>query len=114
MPAGRYVVIDFKSGKKPADMTKKSIPENIQLNLYAMAVRELFGQLPERATLFYPGDNRLVDYLPTEESIAGFSTILENLLGRILAGEFPAQPEYRRCGWCPYSDLCGNQDREQE
>ncbi|MDO8841474.1 MAG: hypothetical protein Q7V06_04050, partial [Methanocalculus sp.] len=33
-----------------AGFTKKGIPENIQLNLYCLGVREIFGELPERAT----------------------------------------------------------------
>ena len=112
-PEGGYVVIDFKSGKKPSDITKKSIPESIQLNIYAMAIREMYGKLPERATLFYLADNNPVDYPPTDQTIAAFSTNLEALLGKILAGEFPAQPDYMRCGWCPYGDLCGNQEQEK-
>ncbi len=110
---GRHVVIDFKSGKKPSDITKKSIPENIQLNLYAMAIRKMYGKLPERASLFYLTDNKLVDYLPTEESIAAFSTNLEDMLQKILAGEFPPQPDFMRCGWCPYGDLCEKKTAEE-
>ncbi len=105
-PAGGYVVIDFKSGKSPSNLTKKSIPENIQLNLYAMAIREIFGELPERASLFYLADNRIIDYLPTEESIRTFSKSLEEMFGCIQAGEFPARPDYMRCQWCPYENLC--------
>jgi len=110
-PDGGYVVIDFKSGKSPSNMTKKSVPENIQLNLYAMAIRELFGELPERASLFYLADNRIIDYLPTGESIRAFSENLEEMLDSIQAGEFPARPDYQRCQWCPYGDLC---EREEE
>ncbi|RQD81831.1 MAG: ATP-dependent helicase [Methanocalculus sp. MSAO_Arc2] len=106
-PDGGYVVIDFKSGKSSSSgLTKKNIPENIQLNLYAMAIRELYGELPERASLFYLTDNKIIDYVPTEESISAFSKSLEEMLDRILAGEFPAQPDYMRCQWCSYRDLC--------
>ncbi|HIJ07568.1 MAG: UvrD/REP helicase [Methanomicrobiales archaeon 53_19] len=110
-PDGGYVVIDFKSGKTPSNMTKKNIPENIQLNLYAMAIRELYGELPERASLFYLADNRIIDYLPTEESIRAFTEHLEEMLDNIQSGEFPARPDYQRCQWCPYGDLC---EREEE
>ena len=112
-PGGGYVVIDFKSGKKPADITKKSLPENIQLNLYAMAVQELYGKLPERATLFYLRDNKRVDYEPTVDSIVAFSELLEKLIAGILAGEFSARPDYIRCGWCPYGDLCERCEMEE-
>jgi DNA helicase-2/ATP-dependent DNA helicase PcrA len=113
-PAGGWVVIDFKSGSsKSAGITKKNLPENIQLNLYAMAIRELYGTLPERATLFYLKDNKCFDYQPTEESIAAFSKGLEEMLSRILAGEYPAQPDFMQCGWCPYGDLCESCEKEK-
>lgn len=109
-----YVVIDFKSGSsKSSGITKKNIPENIQLNLYAMAIREMYGKLPERATLFYLKDNKLIDYLPTEDSIRTFSQNLEQMINRILSGEFPAQPDYQRCGWCPYGELCESKEIEE-
>ncbi|MDG6250275.1 PD-(D/E)XK nuclease family protein, partial [Methanocalculus sp.] len=68
--------------------------------------RELFGELPKRASLFYLADNRIIDYLPTEESIRAFTENLKEMLNSIQSGEFPAQPDYQRCQWCPYGDLC--------
>jgi len=110
-PEGGLVVIDFKSGSsKSAGITKKNLPENIQLNLYAMAIRELYGKLPERATLFYLRDDKCIDYAPTEESIAAFARSLEEMLGKILAGEFPATPGFKTCDWCPYGGLCGEKE----
>jgi len=111
-PAGGYVVIDFKSGSRPGDITRKSLPENIQLNLYAMAIRELYGTLPERATLFFLKDNKLVDYQPAGDSVGAFTRNLEQMIAGIGAGEFPARPDERRCGWCPYGDLCGSREDE--
>jgi len=113
-PEGGYVVIDFKSGGKPNDITKKSLPENIQLNLYAMAIREKYGKLPVRATLFYIKDNTVVDYQPTEDSIKAFSESLEKMLAAIYNGEFPALPNYQRCSWCAYGSLCEAQEKSGE
>ena len=77
-----------------------------------MAVKELYGTLPERATLFYLKDNKVVDYGPTEDSVGAFIQTLEQMIASIEAGEFPARPDYRRCGWCPYGDLCGSREDE--
>jgi len=114
-PRGGYEVIDFKTGSsKSSGITKKNLPENIQLNLYAMAIRELYGKLPERTTLFYLADNKLVDYAPTEAGVKAFTENLEKMVARILAGEFPAQPGYKQCEWCPYGDLCGEREIGEE
>ena len=110
-----YVVIDFKSGSsKSSGITKKNLPENIQLNLYALAIKEMYGKLPERTTLFYLKDNNPIDYQPTEDSVVAFAGNLEQMMAKILAGEFPAQSDFMRCGWCPYGDLCGEREMEGE
>ncbi|OPY37768.1 MAG: PD-(D/E)XK nuclease superfamily protein [Methanoregula sp. PtaU1.Bin051] len=114
-PRGGYEVIDFKTGSsKSSGITKKNLPENIQLNLYALAIREMYGNLPEKATLLYLKDNNPVVYEPTEASVRAFTESMEQMIGRILAGEFPAQPGYRQCEWCPYGDLCGEREAEGE
>ena len=106
--------IYFKSGSsKSSGITKKNLPENIQLNLYALAIKELYGKLPERTTLFYLKDNNPIDYQPTEDSVVAFAENLEQLMAKILAGEFPAQPDFMRCGWCPYGDLCESREMEE-
>jgi len=105
-PEGKYVVIDFKSGKKPGDITKKSLPENIQLNIYALAVQALYGELPERTTLFFIRDNKTVDYLPMESSIAAFSATLEEMVKGITSEQFLPLPDFQICKWCPYGYLC--------
>jgi DNA helicase II / ATP-dependent DNA helicase PcrA len=114
-PSDGYVVIDFKSGSsKSSGITKKNLPDNIQLNLYALAIKEMYGKLPERATLLYLKDNNPIDYQPTEASIVAFAENLEQMIAMILAGEFPAQPDFMRCGWCPYGDLCGSRELGEE
>jgi DNA helicase-2/ATP-dependent DNA helicase PcrA len=111
-PAGGYVVIDFKTGKKPGDLTKKSLPDNIQLNLYSLAVQELYGVLPQKTSLYFLGDDNQVDYIPTPESIAAFQETMNGLVEKILAEEFPATPSWG-CRWCDYSLLCGEGEREE-
>lgn len=104
-PDGKYVVVDFKSGTKPSDLSGKTIGENIQLNLYCLAVQQLFGTLPQ-AVLFYLKDNKQVPYNPTPESIEAFTERLSALIAGILNEEFPAKPGYIQCRWCAYYDLC--------
>ncbi|MCK9593003.1 MAG: PD-(D/E)XK nuclease family protein [Methanoregula sp.] len=50
-PGGRLVVIDFKTGSS-AGMTKNTIREDIQMNLYCIVVQEIYGKIPVRASLF--------------------------------------------------------------
>jgi DNA helicase-2/ATP-dependent DNA helicase PcrA len=109
-PDGKYVVVDFKSGTKPSDLSGKTIGQNIQLNLYCLAVQQLFGTLPRQAVLFYLKDNKQIPYTPTPESIEAFTERLSALIAGILNEEFPAKPGYIQCRWCAYYDLCEHKE----
>jgi DNA helicase-2/ATP-dependent DNA helicase PcrA len=112
-PKGNYVVIDFKSGKKPKDLTKKAVNDNIQLNLYSLAVQELYGILPEKAELFFLKDNNHVPYKPTQETIGAFTETLSTLINGITGEQFPSNPDYKRCQWCAYGELCDFMEKEE-
>ena len=111
-PEGRYVVIDYKSGGT-GSITKKGLPENIQLNLYCLAVREVFGELPERATFFFVREKKEWSYFPTEETVDAFRERVSGYIRRIRAGEFPAVSGYG-CTYCDYQMLCEDREKEEE
>ncbi|MDG6258008.1 MAG: UvrD-helicase domain-containing protein [Methanomicrobiaceae archaeon] len=110
-PGGEYVVIDFKSGSKPSSLTREAVREHIQLNLYCLAIRERYGALPRRASLFYLGDNKLVDYRPDETSIAAFEETLAGMIGSVCAEEFGPTPSYQGCMYCDYGPLCEEKEK---
>lgn len=104
-PEGRLRVIDFKTGKKPSSLTKASIPEEIQLNLYSLALRNIYGTLPEKASFFYLEDGKFVDYTPTVEPIKKFEEKLTRMTTAIRNREFPPKPGWG-CQFCDYTMLC--------
>ncbi|NYT06496.1 MAG: Dna2/Cas4 domain-containing protein, partial [Methanomicrobiales archaeon] len=113
-PVGGLVVVDFKTGSKPGTLTRNSVKENIQLNLYCLAVLERYGELPRRASFLFLRENKLVDYFPDEESTGLFREKLSAMIGAICAGEFPASPSYTACRFCDYRALCDEQEKEEE
>ncbi len=105
-PDGSYVVIDFKTGSKPSAITKAGIREDIQMNIYCIAVQAMFGKLPARASLYYLKDDKTIDYVPDEESIAAFRERAASMIAAVCAEEFPARASYMGCRNCDYKDLC--------
>jgi len=111
-PAGGYVVIDFKSGSRPGDITRKSLPENIQLKPVRHGDPGTVRHAAGTGDPFFPEGQQARDYQPTGDSVGAFTRNLEQMIAGIEAGEFPARPDERRCGWCPYGDLCGSREDE--
>jgi len=105
-PDGEIVVIDFKTGSKPGTLSKNTIREDMQMNLYSLAIRELYGKLPVKASLYYLSPNKTFDYNPTVESIGTFENRVVNLINAVCAEEFSPTPDYQTCKWCDYKDFC--------
>ena len=105
-PGGGYVVIDFKSGRKPSTISKNKIKKDIQVNMYCLAVQHMTGALPERAELFYLKDGKHVHYVPNEETISAFTETMFTLVDGINCQSFPSHPDFFRCKYCGYRDLC--------
>ena len=64
---GEYQVIDFKTGN--AYETKNSIKEDTQMNVYAFAVQDLYGKLPEKTSLFYLKEDKILDNLIKSDNV---------------------------------------------
>jgi DNA helicase-2/ATP-dependent DNA helicase PcrA len=105
-PEGEYVVVDFKTGSKPSSLTKNSVLNDIQLNLYCLAVKEMFGKLPQRASFYYIKENKMLDYFPTEETVGAFTEIAKSIISSVCAERFDPTPAYQTCRFCDYADLC--------
>ena len=104
-PDGRLVVVDFKTGKKPSSLTRNTVKDEIQLNLYALAIFEEFGELPAEAAYLYLKETKYIPYVPTEPTIEAFQTRLSEIVGKVLAREFPAVESYD-CTRCDYKGIC--------
>ena len=88
-PDGGLVVIDFKTGSKPSNITKAGIREDIQMNIYCIAVQAMYGKVPVRASLYYLKDDKTIDYIPDDESIAAFNERVAGMISAVCSEGFP-------------------------
>jgi len=105
-PDGEYVVVDFKTGTKPSSLTKHAVLTDTQLNLYCLAIREMFGKLPQRASFYFIKDNKMVDYFPTEETVSVFADSVKEIISAVCEEKFDPAPSFQTCRFCDYADLC--------
>ena len=101
-PDGRYAVIDYKTGKPGRSKTAG----DVQMSLYALAAKGIYGELPARAMQLFVRDGREVPNAVDAEAVARERASIMESARAILNEEFPAKPDYMACGWCDYMDIC--------
>ena len=106
-PAGDLRVVDYKSGKSPAESFEgKAL---FQLRFYALTLWRSTGTLPRLLRLYYLRDREVIDYSPDERDLQGLERQLEALGEAIVrareSGDWRAKPS-RLCDWCSFQALC--------
>ncbi|MGA9139092.1 MAG: UvrD-helicase domain-containing protein [Methanocella sp.] len=101
---GEYCVIDFKTGSKSKN--GNTIKEDIQMNVYALAVLKKYGKLPVRASLYYIKSNETVDYMPDNTCIDVQRERLEEMIRAVLDEKFEPTLSYNGCRFCDYEGIC--------
>ncbi|MBK7367315.1 MAG: ATP-dependent helicase [Candidatus Eisenbacteria bacterium] len=104
------VLVDYKTGDvddadKAVERAKASLKAE-QLGLYVLAYRETRQVRPARAQLHFVGSGVVGDVEVTDEHFDLALQRVRAAAAGIRAGEFPASPDQRKCGDCPYSRFC--------
>ena len=110
-PNGEFEVVDFKTGY--AKETAKTIREDPQMNVYALAVQKVYGKLPKKASLFYVKHDKLVPYEVAQSQVDKVKEELAETTAAILEEKFDATPSFQTCRSCPYQDLCDFKELEE-
>ena len=103
-PDGRYVVTDYKTGKTPT--RKSEIAHDVQMNLYALAAKSIYGELPDKTMQLFVAKDKEVPNKIDEETLDKERDAILGMARDILGGKFPANPSYQGCRWCDYVQIC--------
>ena len=103
-PSGEYQVIDFKTGG--VYETKNSIKEDTQMNVYALAVESTYGKLPEKTSLFYLKEGKMLENVLKTDNLERVKAKLDQVTQSILAEDFEARPEKGACYNCAFKNIC--------
>lgn len=100
---GSLHVIDYKTNRRAR--TRAQVRSSLQLAIYALATRELYGRLPETVALDFvvPGIRVIVDV--AELDLDAVPGRLSDVAERIRAGEDTPTP-HRLCEWCDFRTIC--------
>jgi DNA helicase-2/ATP-dependent DNA helicase PcrA len=104
---GEAVIIDYKSSDvRELDRADARAADSLQLKLYALAWREMFGRLPARVELRFLESGLVGRAIPTEEDAAEAAEAVGEAATGIRARRFAATPSYQACRFCAYSEIC--------
>ena len=95
-------IVDYKTGKP---RSQEDADESLQLSLYALAAREIWGKRADRLILYNLENNTPVCSTRTDAELEAAKLRVEEVAERIARGEFPSKPGYH-CAFCPYRNLC--------
>jgi putative RecB family exonuclease len=106
-PAGDLRVVDYKSGKSPAEAFEgKAL---FQLRFYALVLWRSTGVLPRLLRLYYLRDREVLDYSPDAADLASLERQVDAIAAAITrareTGDWREKPS-KLCGWCAHQAVC--------
>jgi putative RecB family exonuclease len=103
IPGGGYEIVDYKTSRRLPP--KAVVDRDLQLSLYYLAAKEIWGIEPERLTLYYllPGERMTTFRTPADAE--DLRRRIATVAGRIAAGKFEPRSN-PLCDWCDFQRVC--------
>jgi RecB family exonuclease len=103
LPGGGYEIVDYKTNRRLPPQAR--VNGDLQLSLYHLAAREVWGIEPERLTLYFLLPGQRMSTARSPASIDELRRRVATVAERIEAGKFQPR-ENPLCDWCDYQRLC--------
>jgi DNA helicase-2/ATP-dependent DNA helicase PcrA len=102
-PDGTIELIDFKTSRQA--LSESDARESLQLLIYALASREVYGVTPDRLTLVYPRLNKRVSVSFIGEELRTARMDIVNLMERARTASYD-DVDTSHCPMCEYRLIC--------
>jgi RecB family exonuclease len=103
IPGGGYEIIDYKTNRRLPPQER--IDRDLQLSVYHLAAREVWGIEPERLTLYYLLPGQRMSTARGNGDVDDLRRRIAIVAERIAAGKFEPR-QNPLCDWCDYQRLC--------
>jgi|TARA_Y100000310_G_scaffold160073_1_gene159757 RecB family exonuclease len=98
-------VIDFKTTQP---RLQEEVDADLQLSIYSLAIKELYGEFPSELVMLYLNENSVTE-IKTERSESQLKDAIKQITSvnnYIKEGEFKPRPSASVCKRCPYKGVC--------
>src|SRR5262249_58311545 len=101
------VIVDYKSSdvRERVEADRRAA-ESLQLKLYGLAWREMFGRLPARVELRFLESGAVGRHVPAEDDAEEALGAIRATAEGVRARRFTATPSRQACRHCAYRRLC--------
>jgi putative RecB family exonuclease len=103
IPGGGYEIIDYKTSRRLPP--KAVVDRDLQLSLYHLAAREIWGIEPERLTLYFLLPGQRMSTFRTASDADDLKRRIATVAERIAAGKFEPR-QNPLCDWCDFQRVC--------
>jgi putative RecB family exonuclease len=103
LPGGGYEIIDYKTNRRLPPRSR--IDADLQLSVYHLAAKEVWGIEPERLTLYYLLPGQRMSTTRTAADVDELRRRIGTVAERVAAEKFEPRPN-PLCDWCEYQALC--------
>jgi ATP-dependent exoDNAse (exonuclease V) beta subunit len=106
-PDGSFVVVDFKTNRnvpKPGKILDRYL---IQVHLYSLALREIYGRLPAKAWLYFVRPDVKIPCSLEEKRLYETESKILKAVEYIASHDLPGDyPQGEDCTFCPFTYWC--------
>ncbi len=103
IPGGGYEIIDYKTNRRLPPQA--AIDRDLQLSVYHLAAKEVWGIEPQRLSLYYLLPGQRMTTARTAADVDDLRRRIAIVAERIAAGKFEPR-QNPLCDWCEYQRLC--------
>lgn len=103
IPGGGYEIVDYKTNRRLPPQER--IDRDLQLSVYHLAAKEIWGIEPERLTLYFLLPGQRMTTTRTAADVDELRRRIATVAERIEAGKFEPR-QNPLCDWCDYQALC--------
>lgn len=103
IPGGGYEIVDYKTSRRLPP--KAVVDRDLQLSVYYLAAKEIWGIEPDRLTLYYLLPGERMTTFRTAADADDLRRRIATVAERIAAGKFEPRPN-PLCDWCDFQHVC--------
>lgn len=105
LPDGTVEIIDYKTGKVPAE-EKLTKEQKEQLLIYQLAAQEVLGEKVSKLTYYYLEENLPLSFIGSPDDLIDLRENIVEVINNIRKGDFTATPSKHICGRCDFMSIC--------